>query len=120
TDAQGNFILEGRTSHKRGRLGISYNGYRSKAVEVELTSLLELDAIGLEEQALELEGVDLIAARVPLTIRKDTLEFNTDSFKTRPDATVEDVLKKLPGVEVASDGSITVNGKSVNRVLVDG
>src|SRR5690606_15944602 len=114
TDAQGNFVLEGRTSHTRARLGISYNGYRSQSMEVELSALVELGPIALEEQPLELVGVDLIADRVPLTIRKDTLEFNADSFKTRPDATVEDVLKKLPGVEVASDGSITVNGKTVN------
>lgn len=120
TDAQGSFLLEGRTSHTKARLGISYNGYRSKALEVDLGALVELGSIGLEEQPLELGGVDLIADRVPLTIRQDTLEFNPDSFKTRPDATVEDVLKKLPGVEVASDGSITVNGKSVNKVLVDG
>jgi len=120
TDAQGQFILEGRTSYTKGRMGISYNGYKSRAMEVELKPLLELNAIQLEEQPLQLDGIDLIAERVPLTIRKDTLEFNADSFKTRPDATVEDVLKKLPGVEVASDGSITVNGKSVNKVLVDG
>lgn len=120
TDPKGEFILEGRTSYKEGRIGISYNGYKSRAIEVDLKPLLDLNIIKLEEQALELAGIDLIAERVPLTIRKDTLEFNADSFKTRPDATVEDVLKKLPGVEVASDGSITVNGKSVNKVLVDG
>ncbi len=120
TNSDGNFTLEGRTSYKKARLGISYNGYKSKSLEVDLKPSLELENIVLEEQAQELEGVDLVGERVPITIRKDTLEFNSDSFKTRPDATVEDVLKKLPGVEVASDGTITVNGKEVNKVLVNG
>lgn len=120
TNAEGNFSLEGRTSYKKARLGISYNGYRSRSVEVDLKPTQELNIIKLEEQVQELEGIDLIGERVPITIKKDTLEFNADSFKTRPDATVEDVLKKLPGVEVASDGTITVNGKEVNRVLVNG
>lgn len=120
TNADGNFTLEGRTSYKKARLGISYNGYKSQSLIVELKQSLELENIAMEEQAQELEGVDLIGERVPIIIRQDTLEFNADSFKTRPDATVEDVLKKLPGVEVASDGTITVNGKEVNKVLVDG
>lgn len=120
TNSDGNFTLEGRTSYKKARLGISYNGYKSRSLEVDLKPSLDLQNIALEERAQELEGVDLVGERVPITIRKDTLEFNTDSFKTRPDATVEDVLKKLPGVEVASDGTITVNGKEVNKVLVNG
>ncbi|MEH6407105.1 MAG: outer membrane beta-barrel protein, partial [Leeuwenhoekiella sp.] len=53
-------------------------------------------------------------------IKKDTLEFNAASFQTRPDANLEDLLKKLPGAEVDSDGNITVNGKPVSRILVNG
>jgi hypothetical protein len=53
-------------------------------------------------------------------VRKDTIEFNAESFKTLPTAVVEDLLKKLPGVAVAADGSIQVNGKPVSRILVDG
>src|SRR5690606_11176957 len=62
----------------------------------------------------------VIRSRAPVTIKKDTLEFNVSSFKTKEDATVEDLLKELPGVEVAEDGSILVNGKPVNRILVNG
>jgi hypothetical protein len=53
-------------------------------------------------------------------IKKDTIEFNASAFKTLPNALVEDLLKKLPGVMVDRDGNIAVNGKPVNRILVDG
>ncbi len=89
-------------------------------MKVEVKPLLELGTVQMEEQAEELKGVNVIGERVPITVKKDTLEFNADSFKTRPDATVEDVLKKLPGVEVDSNGKITVNGKEVSQVLVNG
>lgn len=51
---------------------------------------------------------------------EDTVEFNADSYKTQPNAVVEDLLKRLPGVEVDSDGKITANGKSVSKILIDG
>jgi len=120
TNAEGVFALEGRTAYKKVRLAFSSNGYASQSKEIELKPLLEVGSIKLEEQVQELQGIDVIGERVPITIKRDTLEFNADSFKTRPDATVEDVLKKLPGVEVDSDGTITVNGKEVNQVLVNG
>ena len=62
----------------------------------------------------------LVNAQPPITIKKDTLEFSVKSFETKKDANVEDLLKVLPGVEVAEDGSITVNGKPVNKILVNG
>jgi hypothetical protein len=120
TNADGLFALEGKTAYKNLRLAFSSNGYQSVAQEVELKPEVTLGDIKLEERVQQLAGIDVIGERVPITIKKDTLEFNADSFKVRPDATVEDVLKKLPGVEVDSDGKITVNGKEVNQVLVNG
>lgn len=120
SDQNGNFVLEGKTARKAVRMVFSYNGYKQFSKMVRLGPEVDLGNIALEEQAEELQGVDVVAERVPITIKKDTLEFNADSFKVRPDATVEDMLKKLPGVEVDSDGKITVNGKEVNKVLVNG
>tara|TARA_R110002012_G_scaffold56973_1_gene146554 strand:- start:46785 stop:49568 length:2784 start_codon:yes stop_codon:yes gene_type:complete len=120
TNAKGVFALEGKTAYKKARLAFSSNGFKSQTKEVALEPVIEMGTIKMEEQVQQLEGIDLIGERVPITVKSDTLEFNADSFKTRPDATVEDVLKKLPGVEVASDGTITVNGKEVNQVLVNG
>tara|TARA_R110002020_G_scaffold475959_1_gene714954 strand:- start:31097 stop:33874 length:2778 start_codon:yes stop_codon:yes gene_type:complete len=116
----GRFELEGNTALKEVNLFFSFNGYRPLNMKVVLKPTIDLGDLQLEEQAQELKGVQVTGERVPITIKKDTLEFNADSFVTRPDATVEDVLKKLPGVEVDSDGKITVNGKEVNQVLVNG
>ncbi|MBW8244512.1 outer membrane beta-barrel protein [Muricauda oceani] len=120
TNSEGIFALEGRTAYKKARLAFSSNGFTPQTREVTLEPVMEIGTIKMDERVQELDGIDLVGERVPITVKKDTLEFNADSFKTRPDATVEDVLKKLPGVEVASDGTITVNGKEVNQVLVNG
>jgi hypothetical protein len=62
----------------------------------------------------------LIVKDVPIRIKKDTIEFNASSFKVRPDANVETLLKQLPGVDIDSDGKITVNGRDVTQFLVNG
>ena len=64
--------------------------------------------------------VSVTARRAPVTINNDTVEFNTENFKTQPNAVVEDLLKKLPGVTVDNDGTVRVNGQKINRVLVNG
>jgi hypothetical protein len=56
----------------------------------------------------------------PIRVKKDTLEFNAASFKVGADANVEALLKQLPGVEITPEGKITVNGKEVNNILVNG
>jgi len=67
-----------------------------------------------------LADVTVTASRPPVVVNGDTLEFNAEAFKTKPNAVVEDMLKKMPGVEVGSDGSIRVNGRLISRVLVNG
>ncbi|QDW26551.1 outer membrane beta-barrel protein [Pedobacter sp. KBS0701] len=88
---------------------INVNG---KAVHIGTLKLLE-DAIALKDVA--------VSGRYALaTVKKDTVEFNADAYKTRPNAAVEDLLKKLPGVTVDKDGSILVQGQKVTRLTVDG
>lgn len=65
-------------------------------------------------------AVTVVAKRPPVTLNNDTLEFNTENFKTAPNAVVEDLLKRLPGVTVDTDGTIRVNGQVVRRVMVNG
>ncbi len=74
----------------------------------------------LESGPVELAELTVSAEHVPIVNKPDTLEYNADAFKTRINATVEELLKRLPGVTVESDGSITAQGKQVQRVLVDG
>ncbi|MDO5608508.1 MAG: outer membrane beta-barrel protein [Capnocytophaga sp.] len=121
TDKKGFFSTQGNTRNKEINLKISYVGYASFVKKIELSSNeINIGQIMLEPMAEELKGVEVTAERAPITVKKDTLEFNADSFKTRPDATVEDLLKQLPGVAVDADGNITVNGQQVTEVLVNG
>lgn len=62
----------------------------------------------------------VVTGAPPIRIKTDTLEFNASSFKVRPDANVETLLKQLPGVDIDEEGKITVNGKEVNQILVNG
>lgn len=121
TDAKGKFFLEGKTKYTNLKLNISYVGFKTYRKDLDLNqkNTFDLKEIKLSSDIDELNAV-VLKASPPITIKKDTVEFNTRSFKTKKDANVEDVLKKLPGVEVDESGNITVNGKPVNRVLING
>lgn len=69
---------------------------------------------------VKLNDLVVSAEHVPIVNKPDTLEFNAAAFKTRLNATVEELLKRLPGVIVGSDGAITAQGRTVQQVLVDG
>ncbi len=120
SDAKGFFIIEGKTRLKEINVFFSFTGYETLKMKLSPKRNLDLGEIKLNEQVQQLKGVYVTGDRIPIKIKNDTLEFNASSFKTRPDATVEDVLKRLPGVEVDSDGKITSNGKEVDKVLVNG
>ncbi|MCF4102638.1 outer membrane beta-barrel protein [Gillisia sp. M10.2A] len=122
TDKGGNFNLKGQTQSPSVNLLISFVGYQPVERKISFSENRDmvLPEITLEEQIESLGDVVVQARRPPITIKKDTLEFNVDSFKTKKDANVEDLLKELPGVEVDEQGNITVNGKSVNKILVNG
>jgi hypothetical protein len=75
---------------------------------------IELVPLGL------LQAAQVRARRPPVEINNDTIEFNAENFKTQPNAVVEDMLRKIPGVTVESDGTVKVNGQTVRRILVNG
>ena len=81
---------------------------------------LNLSNTILPEKSEMMNEVTIYAYKDPVFFRGDTLVFLADSFKTKANAVVEDLLKKLPGVEVDKNGSITSQGREVNKVLVDG
>ncbi len=102
-------------------LSISFQGYENmeKNFTIKDGSLLvNLGKINMEFQSNELEGVTVRTP--PVQIKKDTVEFNAGMFTTKPNGNVEDLLKKLPGVEVDKDGNIKAQGEAVQRVFVDG
>lgn len=80
---------------------------------------IELPIIQLSSKAKMLEEI-IISVDKTVTIKEDTLEFKADSFKLRPDADVEALLKRIPGVQVDANGNITAYGKSVTKIRVNG
>ena len=63
---------------------------------------------------------EVVITLAPITMNKDTVEFRASSFQTRPNSTVEDLLKKLPGVEVDNEGNVMANGDTIKKIFVDG
>ncbi len=102
-------------------LSVSYIGYQHLwlGIKVGATSKLSLGNIYLVD-ASQMSSVTVTARRPPVVINGDSIEFNSENFKTVPNAVVEDMLKKMPGIEVDKAGAITVNGKSVTKVYVNG
>lgn len=91
--------------------------------DIELKSpdqTLDFGDLTLTENAVTLKEAVVTGVRAAVVAKQDTIEFNADSYHTAPNGTVNDLLKKLPGVEVASDGSITSNGKTISKILIDG
>lgn len=83
-------------------------------------TLFKFKNLVLPSKTFELNEVEIIAGKDKSYYKGDTLVFTADSFKTKANATVEDLLKKLPGFRVDAEGKITVQGKKVDQVLVDG
>jgi hypothetical protein len=105
------------------RLLVTFSGYEAYRKEFTLTTTnlsYSMGEIRLRSTSKQLEDVIVVSERPPIIVRQDTIEFNASAFKTLPNALVEDLLKKLPGVEVDKEGNIMVNGRRVNRILVDG
>lgn len=120
TDKNGIFKISTKKYENPVFLKVNHSDYQ--AFIEEQPSLLENKNFGklyLLSNKYALNEV-VIMKDVPIRIKKDTIEFNASSFKVRPDANVETLLKQLPGVDIDSDGKITVNGRDVTQFLVNG
>ena len=86
----------------------------------EKPDTLNVGDITLSESSVALREAVVTGVKTAVIAKQDTIEFNAGSYHTAQNATVNDLLKKLPGVEVSSDGSISSNGKSITKILVNG
>lgn len=118
TNDKGKFILnlKPNTSYV---LKVSYLGMQNKELEIITTLENSSKNITLEEGGIELDGVEIVR-EMPVSIKGDTIVYNADSFKSGTERKLEDILKKLPGVEVNADGEIEVEGKKVSKLMVEG
>lgn len=118
----GNFTLKGI---KAGSylLHVSFVGFDPLYQPIRITGKtnpVKLGKLALSDGAIQLGEAVVIGKAPEVVVRNDTVEYNADSYKTTEGAVLEDLLKKMPGVEVDSEGKITVNGKEVKKVLIDG
>lgn len=120
TDKDGLFNIRNLPAGVPLKAVISYVGFRTYVKFFSLVKGQTLNMGTIELAPKQLNEVVITAERMPITVRKDTVEFDAAAFKTKPNAVAEDLLKKLPGVEVDNTGKITVMGKDVSKILVDG
>jgi len=121
SDNDGIFTLEDVESGSYV-LQVSFVSYSSLYAEIVVKGekKIKLGSYNLVPISEVLQEVTVKAEHIPMGVIGDTISYNAAAFKTKPGATVEDLLKKLPGVEVSRDGSIKAMGEDVENVLVDG
>jgi hypothetical protein len=103
------------------QLYISLMGYQAYYTRLVVTkSDVNLGKIILKNKSIELQAIEIRHSIPPVTVKKDTLEFNAGSYKTRPNAVVADLLRQVPGIVIDQGGKITAQGETVKRILVDG
>lgn len=118
TNGRGRFLLNLK-SNSTYTVKVSYLGMKNKEVSVRTSTENITQNIMLEEGGFELDGVEIVR-EMPVSISGDTIIYNADSFKTGTERKLEDVLKKLPGVQVNADGEVEVEGKRVTKLMVEG
>ncbi|WP_142527387.1 outer membrane beta-barrel family protein [Pedobacter westerhofensis] len=122
TQADGSFTIKGLAPGSY-RLTVAYLGLTNFNKQFAITAAAPVAALGelaMVNSGLDLKTVEIKGVVTPVVVKTDTVEYDAKAFKVRENAVVEDVLKKLPGVDVAKDGSIKAQGETVTRVRVDG
>lgn len=95
-------------------------GYKTFTKDITVKDAVNLGIVKLDPDKQVLDAASVSATGNPIVIKKDTIEYNATSFKTTDNDMLEDLLKKLPGVEVGTDGSVTANGQTISKITIDG
>ena len=120
SDKSGKFELKNVRSGNY-LMQVAYMGYLTIYKEIRLPRQENQALVfAMKERSVDLDEVEVVGEAIPLMIKGDTVEYNRAAYKLREDDVVEDLLKKLPGVEVDRSGNIKALGEDVNRVYVDG
>ena len=121
TDIRGDFSLEA-PANGIYRLKISSVGYQTIQREVTLRNnrSQELGELLMSPEAVMLKEAVVTGRAAQIVVRKDTLVYNPDAYRTPEGSPIEELIKRMPGAEVDEDGNITVNGKKIEKILLDG
>ena len=99
---------------------IGYNPHKKEYTIKAHWDAFDLGIIKMEENPEYLDAASISAVGNPIVVKKDTIEFNASSFRVGENAMLEDLLKKMPGMEVGDDGSVTLNGEKIDKITVGG
>ncbi len=121
TDDRGQFTLKADTGNYT--LLVEYLGYKSYTRQIHVTdptAPFSIKNILLKQDVEMLKQVEVKGNVVAVQTKEDTVEYNAQAFRVAEGSVVEDLIKKLPGAQVAADGTVTVNGKQIKKILVNG
>lgn len=121
TNEEGRF----RVSPRQGEyiVEISYMGYERYRKDIKLTDRkdnLDLGIINLQKASYNLDETVVIGYVPDIIVKGDTIEYNADAYKVQEDALLQDLVRRIPGMELSADGKLMVNGKVINKILING
>lgn len=120
SDSAGVVVLQGLPVG-RATITFEYMGYKGKKFTYDVKrGANEFGQLLVSEDNNVLDAVVVSAAANQMVIKKDTIEYNASSYKIQDTDMLEELIKKLPGVEIDESGNITANGKTINKVMIDG
>jgi hypothetical protein len=120
TDRDGKFEIK-NVAAGRWQLQVSFLGYVTATRRITVgEGPLDVGTVWLDEDRVRLGEVVVTEVGNAMIVKKDTIEYNASSFKVTEGAVLEDLVKKLPGAEIDSEGKITVGGKEITKVMIDG
>ena len=119
TDSEGHATLE-KVRVGKYTLKAEIMGYKTYEQSLEVKADVALGIVKIDQDLQVLDAASVSAVGNPIIIKKDTVEYNASSFKISDDNMLVDLLKKLPGIEVSEDGTITSNGETVSKITIAG
>ena len=121
TDLRGNFSMEA-PSNGIYRIRISSIGFQTiqREVSVRRNQSQDLGILQMSTDAVMLKETVVTGRAAQIVVKKDTLVYNPDAYRTPEGSPIEELIKRMPGAEVDEDGNITVNGKKIEKILLDG
>lgn len=131
-NAKDSSYVSGAASNKSGKFNIRVNrgkyilqtsflGYTDRFIEINANkSQINVGSIKMSDDGILLNEAVIIAKAPEIVMKGDTVEYTADIYNVQETAVLEDLIKKIPGAEISDDGKITINGKDISKILVDG
>ena len=121
SDEKGQFTLKTPTAgnYLLKITSVGYKAYNKKLAVAE-TNDIALGSIVLGSDAVMLKGATITGQATKVTLKEDTFIYNAAAYRTPEGSTIEELVKRIPGAQLGDDGKITINGKEVKKILVDG